>query len=111
MKISRLDLSVGAFVLAGLLAIAWLAVKVGGGALVGPDTYTVKARFANSGGLTENGADSGVPGTEGLLSVADSAHPFAPWTSPLDVERFVHEAPPEGLFSEAAAGPTAAGHR
>jgi phospholipid/cholesterol/gamma-HCH transport system substrate-binding protein len=53
MKISQLELSVGAFVLAGLLVVAYLAVKVGGGALVGPDTYVINARFANSGGLTE----------------------------------------------------------
>jgi phospholipid/cholesterol/gamma-HCH transport system substrate-binding protein len=53
MKISQLELFVGAFVLAGLLAIAYLAVKVGGGVLLGPDTYTIKASFANSEGLAE----------------------------------------------------------
>jgi phospholipid/cholesterol/gamma-HCH transport system substrate-binding protein len=56
MKISQLELSVGGFVLAGLLAVAYLAVKVGGGALVGPHTYVINARFANSGGLTEGGS-------------------------------------------------------
>jgi phospholipid/cholesterol/gamma-HCH transport system substrate-binding protein len=53
MKIPQLELFVGAFVLAGLLAIAYLAVKIGGGVLLGPDTYTIKASFANSGGLAE----------------------------------------------------------
>jgi phospholipid/cholesterol/gamma-HCH transport system substrate-binding protein len=52
MKISRLELSVGTFVLAGLLCVAYFAVKIGGGALVGPAAYTVNARFANTGGLT-----------------------------------------------------------
>ena len=53
MKISQLELFVGAFVLAGLLAIAYLAVKIGGGVFLGPDTYTIKASFANSEGLAE----------------------------------------------------------
>ena len=52
MKTSRLELSVGAFVLAGLLCVAYFAVKVGGGEFVGSGGYTIKARFANSGGLT-----------------------------------------------------------
>ncbi len=50
-KYTRLDLAVGAFVLVGLLALAYLAIKIGGGALVGGDTTTVRARFANLGGL------------------------------------------------------------
>jgi len=53
MKTSKLELSVGTFVLAGLLAIGGLAVKVGGGSLVGARTYSIKARFANGGGVTE----------------------------------------------------------
>lgn len=52
MKTSRVEFSVGCFVLAGVLAIGWLAVKAGGGVLGGPATYSVTARFANSGGLT-----------------------------------------------------------
>lgn len=50
-KYTRLDLSVGAFVLAGLVALAYLALKIGGGALVGGDTVTIRARFTNLGGL------------------------------------------------------------
>ncbi len=65
----------------------------------------------DSGGRTEDGKDSGEPGMERLVSVSDAARPIPPWTTPLDVERFVHEAPPEGLYSEAAAGPTAADAR
>ncbi|MGH2930489.1 MAG: hypothetical protein ACRDL8_19960, partial [Solirubrobacteraceae bacterium] len=41
----------------------------------------------------------------------DAARPASPWTTPLDVERFTHDAPPEGLYSEAAPGPTAAAAR
>lgn len=48
---TRFDLAVGAFVLAGLAALAWLAIKIGGGALVGGDTVLVRARFNNLGGL------------------------------------------------------------
>ena len=51
MKQSRLELIVGAFVLLGLAAVAYLAVRIGAGALVGGDTYDLKARFTNSGGL------------------------------------------------------------
>ncbi len=50
-KYTRLDLAVGAFVLAGLLALAYLAFKIGSGALVGGDTTAVRARFTNLGGL------------------------------------------------------------
>lgn len=51
MKQSKLELIVGVFVLVGLVAVAYLALRIGAGALVGGDTYTLKARFANSGGL------------------------------------------------------------
>lgn len=51
MKQSRLELIVGVFVLAGLAAVAYLALRIGAGALVGADTYALKARFTNSGGL------------------------------------------------------------
>ena len=49
---SKLELVVGVFVLAGLAAVAVLALKIGAGNLVGSDTYLVQARFANIGGLT-----------------------------------------------------------
>ncbi|MFI5362732.1 MAG: SpoIID/LytB domain-containing protein [Elusimicrobiota bacterium] len=61
----------------------------------------------DSGGRTESGAESGEAGMDGLASVPDGPRAFPAWTSPLDVERFVHEAPPEGLYSEAAPGATA----
>jgi phospholipid/cholesterol/gamma-HCH transport system substrate-binding protein len=48
---TRLDLAVGAFVLAGLAALVFLALKIGAGGLVGTDTTTVRARFNNLGGL------------------------------------------------------------
>jgi len=44
-------LIVGAFVVVGLAAVAYLALKIGGGALMGADTYVVSARFANISGL------------------------------------------------------------
>ncbi len=51
MKQSRLELIVGVFVFVGLAAVAFLALRIGAGALLGADTYALKARFANSGGL------------------------------------------------------------
>lgn len=59
-KYTRIDLVVGAFVLAGLVAITWLALKIGGGALVGGATTTVRAQFSNLGGLA--------PGASVLIS-------------------------------------------
>ncbi len=61
--ISRIDLAVGLFVIAGLAAVAYLALKLGAGALVGSDTTTVRARFTNLGGLAP-GASVLVSGVE-----------------------------------------------
>jgi phospholipid/cholesterol/gamma-HCH transport system substrate-binding protein len=60
---SKLELIVGVFVLAGLAAVAYLALRIGAGALVGGDTYALQARFTNSGGLNpgSNVIISGVP--------------------------------------------------
>lgn len=55
MKRSALELYVGVFVLIGLAAIAYLALKLGAGAALGSDTYMIEARFANSGGLHSGG--------------------------------------------------------
>jgi phospholipid/cholesterol/gamma-HCH transport system substrate-binding protein len=51
MNHSKIELSVGAFVLLGAAAIVWFAVQAGAGAAIGGSTYEVKARFANIGGL------------------------------------------------------------
>jgi phospholipid/cholesterol/gamma-HCH transport system substrate-binding protein len=51
MNQTRLEISVGAFVIVGLAAIAYLALKIGAGLLVGTDTYLVNARFGNVAGL------------------------------------------------------------
>ena len=48
---SKLELIVGVFVLTGLTAVAYLALKIGAGNLVGSDTYVIQARFNNLGGL------------------------------------------------------------
>lgn len=47
----NLELSVGAFVLAGLVAVACFAVQSGIGKLLPAQTYSIKARFTNVGGL------------------------------------------------------------
>jgi phospholipid/cholesterol/gamma-HCH transport system substrate-binding protein len=45
------DLAVGLFVLAGLLAVAFLSLRVGGFSLVRPETITLYASFDEIGGL------------------------------------------------------------
>jgi len=64
----------------------------------------------DSGGLTEDGRQSGEAGLEALASAVDSSRPLQIWNSPLDLERFAREAP-EGLYSEAAPVPTPASIR
>ncbi len=51
MKQTKLELIVGVFVLVGLAAVAYLALRIGAGALTGGSTYPLQARFSNSGGL------------------------------------------------------------
>ena len=68
-------------------------------------------QHVDSGGTTEDGGETGEPGLEHLVSVQDSARVRAPWNTASELERFTHEAPPEGLFSEAAAVATPASAR
>jgi phospholipid/cholesterol/gamma-HCH transport system substrate-binding protein len=60
---TKLELIVGVFVLAGLVAIGWLALEIGRGAFVEGDTYNVTAEFANTGSLNPgcNVVIAGVP--------------------------------------------------
>ena len=51
MKNTKLELSVGVFVLLGIAAIAYLTIKIGTGASISGDTYPLEARFSNTGGL------------------------------------------------------------
>lgn len=72
MKQSKLELTVGAFVFAGLLAVAFLAVKIGAGTLTGSETYSIKARFSNCGGINpgSNVLIGGVPvGRVGVITL------------------------------------------
>ena len=53
MRIRTMELSVGAFMIAGFLALAFLAIKVSGLTTdAAEDTYHVSASFENIGGLT-----------------------------------------------------------
>jgi phospholipid/cholesterol/gamma-HCH transport system substrate-binding protein len=63
MKQAKLELLVGAFVLLGLAAIAYLTMKLGAGSFVGGDTYRLEARFTNASGLNVGGSVhvAGVP--------------------------------------------------
>ncbi len=52
MNSKLLELAVGVFLLAGILALGYLALSVGNmGAMAGGDSYKVTARFDNIGGL------------------------------------------------------------
>lgn len=51
MKQTKLEFLVGAFVLLGLAAVAYLTVKLGAGSLLGGDTYMLEARFTSVSGL------------------------------------------------------------
>jgi len=50
-KRSMLDLSVGVFLIIGLLAVAWLSVRLGRVDLLGGGGYVVSADFPTVGGL------------------------------------------------------------
>jgi len=54
MRMRYIELSVGAFMVLGVIAIVLMAFRVSGLSVQGSgDTYTVKAHFENLGGLTE----------------------------------------------------------
>ncbi|UPT72421.1 MAG: SpoIID/LytB domain-containing protein [Elusimicrobiota bacterium] len=68
-------------------------------------------QHVDSGGTTEEGSETGEPGLEHLVSVQDSARPTIPWRTPVELERFAHESPAEGLYSESATVDTPASSR
>ena len=51
MKNTKLELSVGLFVVMGIAAIIYLTIQVGTGSMLSGDTYLIESRFANAGGL------------------------------------------------------------
>ncbi|MAD45632.1 MAG: outer membrane lipid asymmetry maintenance protein MlaD [Oceanospirillaceae bacterium] len=54
MRMRYIELSVGAFMVLGVIAIVLMAFRVSGLTLqTSDDTYTIKAHFENLGGLTE----------------------------------------------------------
>jgi len=53
MRIRVMEIGVGAFLLAGMVALLMLALNVSGLNLESKNTYKVYARFENIGGLTE----------------------------------------------------------
>jgi phospholipid/cholesterol/gamma-HCH transport system substrate-binding protein len=56
MRKSSVELSVGIFVLIGILCVGYLAVRLGKMEIIGYDYYIVWARFSNVGGLKNGGA-------------------------------------------------------
>lgn len=63
MKRSVLDITVGVFVLVGILALGWLSVKLGKIDLFGTTGYAVVADFPSVGGL-KNGSAVEIAGVE-----------------------------------------------
>ncbi len=54
MRMRYIEISVGAFMVMGMVAIVLMAFRVSGLTMAGSgDTYTIKARFENLGGLTD----------------------------------------------------------
>ena len=54
MRMRYIEISVGAFMVMGMVAIVLMAFRVSGLTMSGSgDTYTIKARFVNLGGLTD----------------------------------------------------------
>lgn len=54
MRMRYIEILVGAFMVMGMIAIVLMAFRVSGLSMSGSgDTYTIKARFENLGGLTE----------------------------------------------------------
>ena len=51
MKTTKTELLTGLFVVLGIAAMAWLALKLGAGSRLGGETYLLESRFANAGGL------------------------------------------------------------
>ncbi len=47
----RIEMTVGVFVVVGLLAISWLAIQVGQGGGLGAAGYTLTANFDDAGGV------------------------------------------------------------
>lgn len=55
MNRKRTEIIAGLFTLAGILVIAYLAIGIGGQRM-GSNTYALKARFSNVGGLSSGGS-------------------------------------------------------
>jgi phospholipid/cholesterol/gamma-HCH transport system substrate-binding protein len=56
MRRSRLELSVGVFVLIGVLALGWLSIRLGRVDFLGGRGYTITADFPSVGGLKAGSA-------------------------------------------------------
>lgn len=96
----------------GELAAAAEAVRDTEGLVLAKDEFTAFVlQHEDSGGMTEDGRESGDPRAVGLVSVQDAAAPRVPWRTPAELERFIHEAPPDWLFSESAVVATPASAR
>ncbi|MHB8174472.1 MAG: outer membrane lipid asymmetry maintenance protein MlaD [Nitrospirota bacterium] len=63
MRKDRLEILVGVFVLVGLIALAFLSIKLGKLEVIGNAGYDIQAEFSNIGGL-KTGAEVEIAGVE-----------------------------------------------
>ncbi|MBF0158538.1 MAG: outer membrane lipid asymmetry maintenance protein MlaD [Magnetococcales bacterium] len=63
MNNNKLTLAVGLFVMAGIVALAWLSIKLARFELLGGDHYTLQAHFSSIAGL-KNGSGVEIAGVE-----------------------------------------------
>ncbi len=63
MENTKLELAVGAFVLAGILCLGYLSIKLGKLEIIGGDLYEVAAQFNSASGL-KSGATIEIAGVE-----------------------------------------------
>jgi phospholipid/cholesterol/gamma-HCH transport system substrate-binding protein len=81
MNSKKLETVVGAFVLLGLVAVAYLALKIGAGSFVGGDTMVVHARFSNAAGVN--------PGSQVVISGVTVGRVDAVRLNPVDFSAVV----------------------
>jgi phospholipid/cholesterol/gamma-HCH transport system substrate-binding protein len=114
MKKFNLELSVGLFMIAGIICLGYLSVRLGKMEVLGEKGYEVKAIFSNSGGL-KAGSSVVIAGVEvGRVRkiVLDDYQALVALTLPLDIkiqEDAIASIKTKGLIGEKYIGITPGG--
>lgn len=92
MRMRTIEISVGAFLLAGILALVFLAVRVSGVSLSGSDgTYTLYARFDEVGGLRVRSKVSMAGVTIGRIAAIDVDSAYGEAIVTMEIEGKVND--------------------